>query len=135
MRKGGMLLPLMLFVILGAFVLVLSTQLERKHQSLKDLHPRIVWLDLHLKSIKELLKIRLKDGSLTPVNFIELSQQIGDYHYTIVCKQFPSLQTTQGQTLIYYFVDVFGVYRDSSKEFLQEFSTRRSFIFPLILEN
>ncbi|MBX7491142.1 hypothetical protein [Helicobacter turcicus] len=144
MHKGIILLPLMLFVILGAFVLILSTKFEQKSHTLEDLNARILWLDLHLVSIKEALKIQLKNKSLTSINFTELSLQIGDYHYIIVLKQFTptlmqtppqtnALQMPQPSTIAYYFVDVFGIYRDSSKEFLQEFSTRRNFILSLEL--
>lgn len=142
MHKGIILLPLTLFVILGAFVLILATKFEQKSYALENLNARILWLDLHLVSVKETLKIRLKNKTLTPSDFTEFSLQIDDYHYIITLKQFiPALpqaiqatQTPKPPTIAYYFVDIFGIYRDSSKEFLQEFSTRRNFILPLTLE-
>lgn len=137
MRKGLVLLPLILFVILGAFVLILSTKFEQKSLALETLNPRIVWLDLHLVSVKEALKTQLKHQTLTSVNFTKFTMQIGDYHYIAVLKQFnPTLvQTAESKTIAYYFVDVFGVYRDSSKAVLQEFSTRRSFVLPIVLQS
>lgn len=136
MRKGIILLPLILFVILGAFILILSTKFEQKNRALNNLNSQILWLDLHLVSVKEALKIKLADKTLTPINFSKFTIQIGDYHYIAVLQQFnPKLiQGTQSKIITYYFVDIFGIYRDSSKEFLQEFSTRRSFVLPVILE-
>ncbi|MCI5968359.1 hypothetical protein [Helicobacter sp.] len=136
MQKGIVLLPLILFAILGAFVLILATKLEQKSHTLEHLNPHILWLDLHLVSVKENLKIALKNKTLTPINFTKFTLQIGDYHYIAILKQLtPTLQTAQSQTLAYYFVDVFGIYNDSSKAVLQEFSTRRSFILALPLEH
>ncbi|EEO25795.1 hypothetical protein HWAG_00587 [Helicobacter winghamensis ATCC BAA-430] len=136
MRKGIILLPLILFVILGAFVLILSTKSEQKIHTLESLNPRILWLDLHLASVKEALKTALIDKTLIPADFTEFSIQIEDYRYIAILKQFnPTLtQTTESKTITYYFVDVFGIYHDSSKEVLQEFSTKRSFILALAIE-
>ncbi|TLD82892.1 hypothetical protein LS70_006265 [Helicobacter sp. MIT 11-5569] len=134
MKKTIVLLPLILFVILGALILLLSTKLEYKSKTQDLLNTRVLWLDLHLVSVKEALKVHLKNKTLNPANFTEFSIQIGDYHYIAVLKQFyPTLtiQSTQPQIITYYFVDIFGIYKDSNKEFLQEFSTRRSFILPL----
>lgn len=131
MRKSIVLLPLILFVILGAFVLLLSAKLEYKSQAQEGLNVQILWLDLHLVSVKEALKLHLINKTLVPEDFTQFSMQIGDYHYIAVLKQF---HPTQAEDFAYYFVDVFGIYRDSSKAFLQAFSTRRSFILPLAIE-
>ena len=136
MRKGIVLLPLILFVILGALVLILSAKLESKSHTLDSLSVRNAWLDLHCISVKEHIKTLLKDKRIAPLDFTTSTLTIGDYHYTAVLKAFKptlTLDTTGANTqpVVYYFVDVFGIYRDSSKEFLQEFSTRRSFILSL----
>ncbi len=134
MRKSIVLLPLILFVILGAFVLLLSAKLEYKSQAQERLNVQILWLDLHLVSVKEALKLHLTNKTLIPKDFTQFSMQIGDYHYIAVLKQFNPTLVTQSGAFAYYFVDVFGIYRDSSKAFLQTFSTRRSFILPLAIE-
>ena len=136
MRKGIVLLPLILFVMLGAFVLILSTKFENKTHAIKMLNTRNAWLDLHCISVKEHIKTLLKNKSIAPLDFTIITLTIGDYHYTAVLKAFNPTLTSNAtrvnpQPIVYYFVDVWGIYRDSSKEFLQEFSTRRSFILSL----
>ena len=51
-----------------------------------------------------------------------------DFHYKAVVKR---LEGDKKNLEAFYFVDIFGVYRDSSKEFLQEFSVRRTWVLRL----
>lgn len=136
MRKGIVLLPLILFVMLGALVLILSAKIENTTHAIETLNARNAWLDLHCISVKEHIKTLLRSKSIAPLDFTTITLTIGDYHYTAVLKAFsptltPNTTSANPQQIVYYFVDVFGIYRDSSREFLQEFSTRRSFILSL----
>lgn len=127
MKKGGILLPFMLVLILGATLLILSIKQTSKSRDLVAIQSPIIWLDLHLISVKEWCKQQLKNRTINAQNFTTTTLQIGDYHYTIVLKEFDDKLTN----VKLYFVDIYGAYRDSKKEFLQEFSTRRSFILNL----
>lgn len=96
------------------------------------MNQQILWLDLHLLSFKEQLKIELQSANLTSDSFMDFSMIIAeDFHYRAVIKKLEQSLEQNGRLESFYFVDIFGIYRDSSKEFLQEFSTRRAFILRL----
>ncbi|WP_297813448.1 hypothetical protein [uncultured Helicobacter sp.] len=130
--RGIVLLPLILFIFLGTLVLILGVKSESFKQDLRAIHQRILWLDLHLLSFKEQLKVELKSKGLTTKDFSTFSAVIAeDYHYRAVVKKLEKNLEQNGNMEAFYFVDIFGVYRDKHKEFLQEFSTRRAFILRL----
>ncbi len=130
--RGMILLPLVLLVFLGALVLILGLKSESLREDLKAMNQQILWLDLHLLSFKEQLKIELQSANLTSDSFMDFSMIIAeDFHYRAVIKKLEQSLEQNGRLESFYFVDIFGIYRDSSKEFLQEFSTRRAFILRL----
>ncbi len=130
-KRGIILLPLILLVILGALVLILSLKIESNTTDLERINQHTLWLDLHLKSVKEHLKTLLKQNQLTQVHFTKVSLQIGDYSYIAILKKAENTLAQDQHNFAYYFVDIFGIYSDSQKEFLQEFSVRRSFVLCL----
>lgn len=130
--KGIILLPLVLLVFLGTLVLILGLKNESFRNDLRAINQQILWLDLHLLSFKEQLKVELKSSNATSSDFATFSMVIADdFHYKAVVKRMEGELEQNNHSEAVYFVDVFGVYRDSRKEFLQEFSTRRAFILRL----
>ncbi|WP_026943470.1 hypothetical protein [Helicobacter rodentium] len=132
--RGIVLLPLVLLVFLGTIVLILGLRSESFRQDLKVIPQHILWLDLHLLSFREQLKVELESKNLSAGNFATFSAVIAeDYHYKAVIKKLEKNLEQNGAVEAFYFVDIFGVYRDKQREFLQEFSTRRAFILRLEL--
>lgn len=130
--RGVILLPLVLLVFLGTLVLILGLKKESFRNDLKAINQQILWLDLHLLSFKEQLKVELKSSSATSSDFTTFSMVIAeDFHYQAVVKRLEETLEQNHHSEAVYFVDIFGIYRDSHKEFLQEFSTRRAFILRL----
>lgn len=130
--KGMILLPLVLLVFLGTLVLILGLKSESFRNDLRTINQRILWLDLHLLSFKEQLKVELKSSNAISSDFTTFSMVIADdFHYQAVVKRLEGKLEQNNYSEAVYFVDIFGVYRDSRKEFLQEFSTRRAFILRL----
>ncbi|TLD85431.1 hypothetical protein [Helicobacter sp. MIT 05-5294] len=130
--RAMVLLPLVLLVFLGVIVLMLGLRNESFREDLKTINPQILWLDLHLLSFKEQLKSELQSANLKADSFTTFSLVIAeDFHYTAVVKKMEEDLEQKGVVESFYFVDIFGIYRDSHKEFLQEFSTRRAFILRL----
>lgn len=130
--KGIVLLPLVLFVFLGIIVLILGLKNESFQEDLKVMNQKILWLDLHLLSFKEQLKLELKSSHLKADSFKSFSMVIAeDFYYNAVIKKLEEDLERDGKLESFYFVDIFGIYRDFNKEFLQEFSTRRAFILRL----
>lgn len=127
--RGVVLLPLTLLVFLGALVLILGLKSESFKQDLKSMNQQILWLDLYLLSFKEQLKVELQSINPPIQDFMVFSRVIAkDFHYKAVVKR---LEGDKKNLEAFYFVDIFGVYRDSSKEFLQEFSVRRTWVLRL----
>ncbi len=127
-KKGGILLPLILLIILGSLFMILSIKTESKNVDLKRLETKLLWLDLHTISVKEKIKERLKMQGLNN-DFLELNFTIGDYSYICIIKKLEKAQLYPQYE--FYFIDIYGKFLDSKKEFLQEFSTRRNFILNL----
>ncbi|MDE5926494.1 MAG: hypothetical protein K2G68_07275, partial [Helicobacter sp.] len=110
--RGVVLLPLTLLVFLGALVLILGLKSESFKQDLKSMNQQILWLDLYLLSFKEQLKVELQSINPPIQDFMVFSRVIAeDFHYKAVVKR---LEGDKKNLEAFYFVDIFGVYRDSS---------------------
>lgn len=117
------LLPLIVFVILGAMILWISLKQESLQQDLQAQHTEAKKLALHLISFKEILKHKIQDKSLIAPDFTEFSMEIEGFRYQAIIKKFDSNLDKNAL----YFVDIFGYCSIS----LQPCSIRRDFILHL----
>lgn len=122
--RAFVLLPLILFVILGAMVSWISLKQESLTQEISTQHTHTKWLSLYMVSFKEALKDEIASKNLESQGFQTFSMTIDNhFHYTAIIKKFDSSLTKNNL----YFVDIFGIYQDD----FQTFSLQKDFILVL----
>lgn len=122
--RAFVLLPLIVFIILGAMILWLSLKQETLQEDLQTQHIQTKHLALHFISFKEIIKSKIQDKSLIISDFTEFSMTIHEkFHYQAIIKKFDSKLEKNS----IYFVDVFGQCLFS----IQPCSLRKDFILYL----